>query len=137
MTRDEIIKLAREAGYSIRNFDGDDEVMDGDNYHIQTDLIERFAALVAAAEREKVARWQIGSGYTTGHGDTIEDLLKELEWQVRESERKEFAKHAVEIARKAVNHEREACAKVAESYEPRCETCPSGVSNAIRARGNK
>jgi len=34
----------------------------------------------------------------------------------------------------AVKAEREACAKVAESYEPRCEVCPSGVSNAIRAR---
>ena len=31
--------------------------------------------------------------------------------------------------------EREACAKVAESYEPRCDSCPSGVANAIRARG--
>jgi hypothetical protein len=31
--------------------------------------------------------------------------------------------------------EREACAKVAESYEPKCDTCPSGVANAIRARG--
>jgi len=31
--------------------------------------------------------------------------------------------------------EREACAKIAESYEPRCDTCPSGVTNAIRARG--
>lgn len=31
--------------------------------------------------------------------------------------------------------EREACARVAESYEPRCDTCPSGVSNVIRARG--
>ena len=30
--------------------------------------------------------------------------------------------------------EREACARVAESYEPRCDICPSGVSNAIRAR---
>jgi hypothetical protein len=29
----------------------------------------------------------------------------------------------------------EACAKVAEAYEPRCDTCPSGVANAIRARG--
>lgn len=64
---------------------------------------------------EAVAKWMIDRSYATGHGDTIEDLLKELEWQVRESER-------------------EACAKVAESYEPRCETCPSGVSNAIRAR---
>jgi hypothetical protein len=31
--------------------------------------------------------------------------------------------------------EREACAKIAESYEPRCDTCPSGVANAIRERG--
>jgi len=31
--------------------------------------------------------------------------------------------------------EREACAKVTESYEPRCDSCPSGVANAIRARG--
>ena len=35
----------------------------------------------------------------------------------------------------AVAAEREACAKVAESYEPRCDSCPSGVANAIRARG--
>jgi len=33
--------------------------------------------------------------------------------------------------------EREDCAKVAEPYEPRCDTCPSGVSNAIRARGEQ
>ena len=33
--------------------------------------------------------------------------------------------------------EREACAKVAESYEPRCDSCPSGVANAIRARGGR
>jgi hypothetical protein len=33
--------------------------------------------------------------------------------------------------------EREACAIVAESYEPECDTCPSGVSNAIRARGQE
>ena len=35
----------------------------------------------------------------------------------------------------AVNEENEACALVAESYEPTCDTCPSGVANAIRARG--
>ena len=31
-------------------------------------------------------------------------------------------------------HEREQCASVAESYEPTCDTCQSGVANAIRAR---
>jgi hypothetical protein len=83
---------------------------------ITQEQLERFAALVAAAEREKVAKWMIERGYATGHGDTIEDLLKELEWQVME-------------------REQEACALIAESYEPTCESCPSGVANAIRARG--
>ena len=37
-----------------------------------------------AAEREKVAQWMIRNGYATGHGDTTEDLLEELEWQIAE-----------------------------------------------------
>ena len=41
----------------------------------------------------------------------------------------------VKLAALAVAAEREACAEVAESYEPTCDTCPSGVANAIRARG--
>ena len=46
--------------------------------------LERFAALVAAQEREKVAAWMMERNYATGHGDTIEDLLKELAWQIDE-----------------------------------------------------
>ena len=57
MTREDIIRMAREAGFPVSKLDdGVDEVMDGDNYHIQTDLIEFFAALVAAAEREACAK---------------------------------------------------------------------------------
>jgi len=41
------------------------------------------------------------------------------------------------LVQKAVEEEREECANVAESYEPTCDTCPSGVANAIRARGKK
>ncbi len=55
MTRDDIIRMAREAGFAVRKFGDKDQVMEGDNYHIQTDEIERFAALVAAAEREACA----------------------------------------------------------------------------------
>jgi hypothetical protein len=65
MTRDDITRMAREAGF------------DGDNGSLR-----RFAALVAAAERNKLAQWMIDRSYATGHGDTTEDLLKELEWQV-------------------------------------------------------
>ena len=55
MNREDIIRMARQAGYAVRNIGGEDEVMDGDNYHIQTDRIECFANLVAAAEREACA----------------------------------------------------------------------------------
>jgi hypothetical protein len=48
---------------------------------------ERFAALAQAAERSKLASWMMAQGYATGHGDTMEGLLEELRWQVRESER--------------------------------------------------
>ncbi len=75
MDREDIIKLAREAGLAY----GSDEKPLGS--------VTRFAALVAAAERNKLAAWMIERGYATGHGDTIEDLLQELDWQVREQER--------------------------------------------------
>lgn len=58
MNRDDIIKMAREAGFPVSRWnDGVDEVMDGDNYHIQTDQVIDFANLVAAAERENIASW--------------------------------------------------------------------------------
>lgn len=31
--------------------------------------------------RETTAKWMMEHGYATGHGDTIEDLLGEMEWQ--------------------------------------------------------
>jgi hypothetical protein len=52
--------------------------------------IEHFAELIRQEEREKVAAWMIRSGYATGHGDTIEDLLQELEWQIAENQPQEF-----------------------------------------------
>jgi len=33
--------------------------------------------------RERVAFWMMTNGYATGHGDTIEDLLVELEGQAK------------------------------------------------------
>ena len=109
MTHEEIIKLARKAGIAKH----------GLGWTCWEGQLERFAALVAAAEREKVARWHIGSGYTTGHGDTVEDLLKELEWQIRE-------------------REREACAKVCEDIDTEYEgqdVLATWCAAAIRARG--
>ena len=53
MTREDILKMAAQAGLTVRKWDdGIDEVMDGDNYHIQTDQIIAFARLIAVNERE-------------------------------------------------------------------------------------
>jgi hypothetical protein len=106
MNIEDIIRMAREAGLAY----GSDEKPLGS--------VTRFAALVAAAERNKLAAWMMRQGYATGHGDTVEDLLKELEWQIRE-------------------REREACAKVVEDYCGAWDDEGYALAAAIRARGEK
>jgi hypothetical protein len=48
-----------------------------------------FCARILAAlrevernNREIVAQWMMANGFATGHGETIQDLLAELKWQV-------------------------------------------------------
>ena len=111
MDREEIIRMARGAG------------LDPDLWNY-TDAFERFAALVAAAERNKLAAWMMRQGYATGHGDTVEDLLKELEWQIEER----------------IRNEREACAKVCDvlAVHPEYASDITKVAaQAIRARSEK
>ena len=73
-------------------------------------------------EREKVAQWMIERGYATGHGDTVEDLLKELEWQIEEREREACAKLCEEMARRHDDIRRAALEVVAEWIRARGET---------------
>ena len=35
--------------------------------------------------KEKLSLWMIARGFATGHGDSTEDLIAELTWQVDES----------------------------------------------------
>jgi hypothetical protein len=111
MDREDIIKLAREAGFT----EGDISLF--------PDLIAHFAFLVAAAERNKLAAWMMRQGYATGHGDSIEKLLEELEWQIEER----------------IGNEREVCAKVCDvlAVHPEYASDITKVAaQAIRARGN-
>jgi hypothetical protein len=85
MDREEIIRMAREAAFS-------EPTHPFITWGASDEQLERFAALVAAAERNKLAAWMIERGYATGHGDTVEDLLKELEWQIAEREREACAR---------------------------------------------
>ena len=112
---EDIIRMAREAGFKV-------DWQHADVAEIKSKRYEYFAALVAAAEREKVAAWMMQCGYATGHGDTVEDLLRELDWQI-------------------VEREREACAKVLFDYAERDDLSDSDESllkhlfELIRARG--
>jgi hypothetical protein len=135
---DDIIRMAKEAGIyhafdSEGHWDGltdqklfdphphPNDVVYGDKR--TAEILERFAALAQSVERNKLAAWMMAQGYATGHGDTVEDLLKELEWQIRESER-------------------EACALVCDRMEQEAEgtecckwPTPADCAHAIRAGG--
>ena len=43
-------------------------------------------------ELAKAIMWMMDKGYATGHGDSVIDLLQELEWQAAEREREACAK---------------------------------------------
>ena len=124
----EIEDMAKEAGL-LRFGDGWTEP-----HRWGMSELERFAELVATHEREKVSQLIMAQGYATGHGDTIEEMLKELDWQVRERVGKQFATYAVEIAMRAVEAEREACAKVADEWVQAYEHPSKVIAETIRQR---
>ena len=127
---DDIIRMAREAGIyhafdSEGHWDGltdqklfdphphPNDVVYGDKRTVE--ILERLVTLVRADERNKLAAWMIAQGYATGHGDTMEGLLEELRWQVRE-----------------------ACARVADKYAEGPErNFSENIADEIRTRGTE
>ena len=83
-------------------------------------------------DKEKVAQWMIQQGYATGHGDTVEDLLKELEQQILENWHRAMVN--------SMKAEREACAKVCDLVAKEIDDT-NGIATycaaAIRARSEK
>ena len=77
-------------------------------------------------DKEKVAQWMIQQGYATGHGDTVEDLLKELEWQILENWHRAMVN--------SMKAECEACAKFVDHI---LREGGGTYGDAIRARGEK
>ena len=57
--------------------------------YVRLDAVQDYLNTTIAAERNACAQWMMARGFSTGHGDTVVDLLKELEWQVRERVAKE------------------------------------------------
>ena len=123
MTREDIIELANKAADQAPREDWNTNA-----WVFGEEMLEYFAELVAAAERNKVAQWMIARSYATGHGDTVEDLLKELEWQVREEERELCAQVCENMSLEWQNQPNIAQAELATIMD---------CALAIRARGEK
>jgi hypothetical protein len=80
------------------------------------ELVKRMIDEAVKAEREVVANWIMDMGFATGHGDSIVDLLDQLEWQIAEKER-------------------EACAKIADEWAVGWPHPSQSIAERIRARG--
>ena len=103
MNREDIIKLAREAGFDLEMW----QLSLGSNVWGTHEELERFAALVAAAERNRT--------WTQDH----------------------WTEYERSIAAAAKAEEREACAKVCESMRGECWAYDHDrIAAAIRARSN-
>jgi hypothetical protein len=120
MNKDQITEMARKAGFESNSL--------GMTYTSGRlpELLERFAELVRTEDRNELAAWMMAQGYATGHGDTMEGLLEELEREIG------FDKAELWIKRinDAVLAEREACLNC---YSPD-DTAQDWVDK-IRARG--
>ena len=113
MNKEELIDMARKSDFEIHL----DNLITWDGIECTNELTA-FAKLVAEHEREVVATWIMDRGFATGHGDSIVDLLDQLEWQIAEKERGECAKLMDEMAVKD---------NLTNYYKV--------AANAIRARG--
>jgi len=120
MTQD-IIRMAREAGLAPI-YSACDVPDVSCAYEDWDEEIERFFALAAAAQREKLAHWMRSMGYATGHGDSIEDLLDHLGTQIAEGLEAE------------VLTERAACADICDQHAS-VEGIAQRCAEQIRARG--
>ena len=71
----------------------------------------------------KLASWMMQHGYATGHGESVDDLLAELAWQIEEKS----------------EMEREACAKILDEMagKDRLSNYFQVAAIAIRARGEQ
>ena len=77
MTRDDIIRMAREAGFNqILATNAGEDVWVDDGFYVEK--MERFAALVAAAEREAIGNIILDYAGRDDLSDSDESLLKHL-----------------------------------------------------------
>jgi hypothetical protein len=114
----------------LREIVGKKETGVDNDVHTCNNDCQRPACVAVRAEREKVAQWMIQRGYATGHGNTLEDLLQELDWQI--------AKNWTQAMVNGVKTERNECVKLCDWLSERYPMATSvDCADLIRIRGEK
>lgn len=81
---------------------------------------------------------QFGITIMNDEADKLVALFRKAYADGAAAEREEFAIHAVDIARRAIREEREACAKVAEDHQRSYyDSHGNRIADKIRARGQQ
>ncbi len=97
MDRDDIIRMAREAGIS----------KPWDQEPVKWETLERFAKLVSSHEKKKLTDWMDKRGYSAKHSNSMESLLVSLDVLIIEKWNDSLAKSAA--------IEREECIKICKN----------------------
>jgi hypothetical protein len=95
--RDDIIRMAREAGIS----------KPWDQEPVKWETLERFAKLVSSHEKKKLTDWMDKRGYSAKHSNSMESLLVSLDVLIIEKWNDSLAKSAA--------IEREECIKICKN----------------------
>ena len=139
MTKDDIIQMAREAW----NDAGEGWVVHG-WFEDRFKALERFAQLVAAAERERIKQANAPeiercNEYIKSLEDAVASEREACEKRFMqvfldpENQPTQFGTATQEYRKQEIKAEREACAKLADEIDPVWES----ISDAIRARGQQ
>ena len=97
MDRDDIIRMAREAGIS----------KPWDQEPVKWETLERFAKLVSSHEKKKLTDWMDKRGYSAKHSNSMESLLVSLDVLIIEKWNDSLAKSAA--------IERDECIKICKN----------------------
>ena len=119
MNRDDIIRMAREAGIS----------KPWDQEPVKWETLERFAKLVSSHEKKKLTDWMDKRGYSAKHSNSMESLLVSLDVLIIEKWNDSLAKSAA--------IEREECIKICKNLVKEYGTkkqAGNEIAAAIRMR---
>lgn len=77
------LEAASKTSYTIKNEKGE-SVLVFEATPKTAAVVVFLLEEVARVQKEKLAAWMIEHGFATGHGNTTEDLLRELSAQIKE-----------------------------------------------------